>query len=71
MLDKYLIQIQENIGRVPKFISQRCKGYGDCIEVCPVQAVSGIPQKRTIRIDAQKCIKCGACIESCKAKAIV
>ena len=71
MLDKYLTEIQDALGRVPKFIRTKCTGAGECIEVCPVNAISGNPNKKQIKIDSEKCVKCGACIESCPSKAIV
>ncbi len=70
-LDKQKNIKKDAIGRVPKFIKSKCRGYGECLEVCPVDAVSGDAKKRNIKIDAKQCIKCGACIDSCKAKAIV
>jgi len=59
------------IGHVPKFNRSKCRSYGECLEVCPVDAISGDAKRRNIKIDTKKCIKCGACIESCKAKAII
>lgn len=59
------------IGYIPKFIRSKCKSYGDCLNVCPVSAISGNAKLKTINIDVKKCIKCGACMEECKAKAIV
>lgn len=60
-----------NVGKTPKFIRSKCKSYGDCLDVCPVDAVSGNAKLKNIKIDLKKCIKCGACIDSCKAKAIM
>lgn len=40
-----------------------CLGFGDCVEVCPVDAMflkNGIPV-----IDTKKCIGCGACVKAC------
>lgn len=45
-----------------------CLGFGDCMEVCPVEAISlkdGLP-----RIDREKCIGCGRCVEVCPRKVI-
>lgn len=61
----------DHLGKTPKFIRSKCKSYGDCLDVCPVDAVSGNAKLKNIKIDLKKCIKCGACIDSCKAKAII
>jgi len=71
-IDRGFDKLQEGVvGRIPRFIRSRCRGYGECLEVCPVDAVSGDARRRIIKIDRKECIKCGACIESCKAKAII
>ena len=40
-----------------------CLGYGDCVAVCPVGAIS-IKEKK-VYVDADKCIGCGKCIQAC------
>jgi Na+-translocating ferredoxin:NAD+ oxidoreductase RNF subunit RnfB len=45
-----------------------CLGYGDCAEVCPVDAIAmidGLP-----RVDSEKCIACGLCVKACPKKII-
>lgn len=41
-----------------------CLGYGDCVRVCPVNAIkmgeNGLPE-----IDEEKCVGCGKCAEIC------
>ncbi len=41
-----------------------CLGLGDCVKVCPVNAIKmldkGIPE-----IDEEKCIGCGLCVKTC------
>ena len=40
-----------------------CLGYGDCVEVCPVGAIS--VANGVARVDASKCIGCGICTRKC------
>lgn len=46
-----------------------CLGYGDCVKVCPFDAIHlsdfGIPA-----IDQKKCVGCGLCVEECPKKLI-
>ena len=41
-----------------------CLGYGDCVEVCPFDAIkmneNGLPE-----VDPDKCTGCGKCVEAC------
>ena len=47
----------------------KCEGAGDCMDVCPVDAIEG---KRGFisMIDTFECTKCGKCIEACENEAI-
>lgn len=49
--------------------SDKCKGCGLCLRVCPAEAISGEKKKAHV-IEREKCLKCGACIEKCKLQAI-
>ncbi len=40
-----------------------CLGFGDCVKVCPVGAIS-IEEGRAC-IDIEKCIGCGKCVKAC------
>jgi pyruvate formate lyase activating enzyme len=46
----------------------RCIGARDCLEVCPVNALTLTPQG--MRVDRQRCDACGACAEICPAGAL-
>ena len=39
----------------------------DCVDVCPVQALT---KDGVIKVDEEKCIMCGACAAICKEGAI-
>jgi len=49
----------------PLIDKEKCTKCGDCIEVCPTNAISS-----DIEIDGSKCVKCWGCGEACKPKAI-
>jgi len=40
-----------------------CLGFGDCIAICPVGAISLRDKK--IYVDIKKCIGCGKCVDNC------
>ena len=42
-----------------------CLGYGDCIAVCPRDAITINPEKCIAEIDPKKCIGCGLCAKTC------
>lgn len=53
-----------------KLNTERCKGCGYCVEVCPRGALSqkGRLNKKGYRIvdtDEEKCIQCGMCYRMC------
>lgn len=51
----------------PKSCSYGCEGYGDCVLVCPVGAIT-MNDKRLPVVDENKCIGCGKCVEECPKK---
>ena len=46
-----------------------CLGFGDCLEVCPVGALS--LKNKKIYVDIAKCIGCSQCIKACPRKLFV
>lgn len=42
-----------------------CLGYGDCIKVCPRDAITINAEKCIAEIDPKKCIGCGLCAKAC------
>ena len=42
-----------------------CLGYGDCVAVCPKDAIIIDPEKGIADIDPTKCIGCGICAKTC------
>lgn len=50
-----------------KISKEKCTGCGDCVDVCPVEAVSVENKKVVIN---EECIDCGACVNMCKHEAL-
>jgi len=46
--------------------SYGCLGFGDCLKVCPVGALS--LENKKIYVDIAKCTGCGQCIKACPRK---
>lgn len=46
-----------------KTCTSGCLGYGDCVKVCPEQAISIVD--RIAVVDRAKCIGCGKCVKEC------
>jgi len=42
-----------------------CLGYGDCVAVCPYNAISIDKEMNVAVIDPDKCIGCGLCVKEC------
>ncbi len=42
-----------------------CLGLGDCVKVCPVDAISIDEEKKIAIIDPDLCIGCGLCVKEC------
>lgn len=46
----------------------KCDGCGECVEVCPVDAIELQNEKAAIN---DECIDCGICVETCPNEAIL
>ena len=42
-----------------------CLGYGDCVKVCPRDAICIDEERCIARIDPRRCIGCGLCVKTC------
>lgn len=54
-------------------ITAKCESCGDCIEVCPSDAIFFVeddPDWPTYYIHPDECIECGACETECEQRAI-
>jgi Na+-translocating ferredoxin:NAD+ oxidoreductase RNF subunit RnfB len=51
-----------------KFCTYACLGYGDCVAVCPQNAIK--VSNGVAKIDPQLCIGCGICARTCPNKII-
>ena len=50
-------------------ITDKCTMCGDCVEVCPTEAISEGDPKYII--DPELCSECGVCADECPSDAIV
>lgn len=63
-------QRQTSINRaIPVINIDLCTGCGQCIDVCPVDAISIVNRKAII--DESRCNGCHACVSACPKSAIV
>lgn len=42
-----------------------CHGLGDCVNVCPFDAIHINPETQLPEVDEDKCTACGACVKAC------
>lgn len=53
------------------FVTDRCTGCGNCLNICPVEEVLTAPLERGERqVTAGDCTRCLACIDGCPSKAL-
>lgn len=46
---------------------EKCVGCGDCVEICPTEAITLQDGKAVI---SDECADCGTCVDECPEKAI-
>ncbi len=59
---------EQHSGQVPKFISDKCTGCGECVEWCNFNAIE-IKGNKAVNLP-DKCAGCGECIAACRFDAI-
>ncbi len=47
-----------------RFCTFACLGYGDCVNVCPRDAIC-IDERGVAHVDPRRCIGCGLCVRTC------
>jgi len=61
-------EVLETSPEIPEIDPEKCTLCGDCIQVCPTNALS--LSDSVIKVAAISCINCGACVTSCPTEAI-
>ncbi|NSW93472.1 MAG: DUF362 domain-containing protein [Bacteroidales bacterium] len=57
--------------RRPVFLKNKCTGCGECVKICPENAIDFHPaDKKHIVLTDRKCIRCYCCSEVCRFNAI-
>ena len=51
-----------------KVNEQKCKGCGECVPICPVDAIK--MNAEVAIIDDALCVGCGACVSVCPFEAV-
>jgi len=71
-----LVQPVHTTNFVP-VIDASCTGCGDCVAVCPVEAMTLVsandpahPKKKRAKLEGDICLGCGVCVRVCKTKNI-
>ena len=55
-------------GYVSRVQPEKCRGCGDCAEVCPFDAIS--VRDELSRVDTDACMGCGVCVSKCEQGAL-
>ena len=62
---------------LPEVDRGTCAGCGECVAVCPVEAMTMVsandplrPKKKKARVDEAFCLGCGVCVRVCQAKSL-
>ncbi len=57
----------------PRVDRERCRGCGRCVEICPFDAVTLVPNERglyTAKVLRHNCVGCGGCVGRCPVTAM-
>jgi Pyruvate/2-oxoacid:ferredoxin oxidoreductase delta subunit len=62
---------------LPEVDSALCTGCGECLAVCPVEAMTQVssndpahPKRRRARVNGEICLGCGLCVRVCRNKSL-
>ncbi|MBF0474100.1 MAG: DUF362 domain-containing protein, partial [Nitrospirae bacterium] len=62
--------LRRNLTKRPATLNEKCKLCGECLKICPANAITlGTTEKR-LKFDYDKCIRCYCCLEVCPHSAI-
>lgn len=63
---------------LPEPRATTCTGCGECVSVCPVEAMTLVsandprhPRKKTAKLDGDVCLGCAICVRACKTKSLI
>jgi heterodisulfide reductase subunit A len=66
LLAKGVVDIEPTVAHV---LTERCTGCGECVLVCPYQAIALVEDKA--EVNPALCTGCGTCVATCVSKAII
>lgn len=66
LLSKGMVEIEPTVATV---VEARCSGCGECVLVCPYNAIE--VREGKAHVNAALCQGCGTCVAACEAKALV
>ena len=61
-------KLAQHCDAAPTFYPENCVGCGDCVDICPVDAIH-MEDDRSV-LDREKCIGCASCVAACPNRAL-